>query len=101
MSRPEGEVSGGLEVWPQDHDRDVRTEGGDRLSGRGHGGHREVLLEVRTEGQEVIDISLLRPIFNPPKTPQPVRFPAAFKYIQTELQLSIITAGTGVLRCAL
>lgn len=52
MPCPEGEVSGGVAVWTRDHDRDLRTESGDRLCGRSDGGHGEVLLEVRTEVQE-------------------------------------------------
>lgn len=52
MSSSQGQVSGVVAVWPQDDDCDCRTESGDRLSGRGHGGDGEVLLEVREEGGE-------------------------------------------------
>lgn len=54
MPCPESEVSGGMAVWTRDHDRDLRTESGDRLCGRSDGGHGEVLLEVRTEVQELM-----------------------------------------------
>lgn len=46
MPCPYSEVSGGVEVWTHDPDCDGRTESGARLSGGGHEGHGEVLLEV-------------------------------------------------------
>lgn len=49
---PEGKVSGNMEVWTQDQDRDCWRESGDGLPGRSDGRHGEVLLEVRS-GQAV------------------------------------------------
>lgn len=46
---PQGEVPGVVAVQPHDLHRDLRTASGDGLSGGGHGGHGEVLLEVRRE----------------------------------------------------
>ncbi len=53
MSSSSGEVCGVMAVWTQDDDGDFRTEGGDGLSGRSHGGDGEVLLEVRLEGRRL------------------------------------------------
>lgn len=47
VSCPYDDVSGLVAVWSEDNDCDIRTESGDRLSGRCHASNGKVLLEVR------------------------------------------------------
>lgn len=51
MSHAPGQVSGHLEVRPEDPHRPGGNPPGDRLSGGGDAGHGALLLEVRRRGE--------------------------------------------------